>query len=77
MDQLGEDLVHVLDALDIKYCIGLGEGAGADILCRFAVSNHATVDGENGGAISLSDGLVKKMPGPGAHPLPGHSARHN
>ena len=38
MDQLGEDLVHVLDALDIKYCIGLGEGAGADILCRFAMA---------------------------------------
>jgi hypothetical protein len=38
MDQLGENLVHVLDALDVKFCIGLGEGAGADILCRFGVS---------------------------------------
>lgn len=38
MDQLGENLVHVLDALDVKCCIGIGEGAGADILCRFAVN---------------------------------------
>lgn len=37
MDELGENLVHVLDALDVQFCIGIGEGAGADILCRFAV----------------------------------------
>jgi hypothetical protein len=39
MDHMGENLAHVLDALDVKYCFGLGEGAGADILCRFAVSH--------------------------------------
>jgi hypothetical protein len=38
MDQLGENLIHVLDALDVKCCIGIGEGAGADILCRFAMA---------------------------------------
>lgn len=37
MDQIGESLVHVLDTLDVKFCIGFGEGAGADILCRFAM----------------------------------------
>ena len=34
---IGEDLVCVLDKLDIKSCIAFGEGAGANIICRFAV----------------------------------------
>ena len=32
MQHLGEDLVTVLDQLRIKYCIGLGDGAGSNII---------------------------------------------
>ncbi|VDM93062.1 unnamed protein product [Onchocerca ochengi] len=39
LDQLGEDLVCVLDKLDVKTCIAFGEGAGANIICRFALIN--------------------------------------
>lgn len=35
--QIGEDLVCVLDKLDVKSCIAFGEGAGANIICRFAM----------------------------------------
>ncbi|KAL3079911.1 hypothetical protein niasHT_038428 [Heterodera trifolii] len=38
MDQMGEHLVHVLNAMDVQNCVGIGEGAGADILCRFAMA---------------------------------------
>jgi len=41
MQMLGEDLVTVLDFLHIKYVIGLGEGAGANILLRFGMA-HAS-----------------------------------
>ncbi|XP_052773534.1 uncharacterized protein ZK1073.1-like isoform X2 [Mya arenaria] len=37
MQSLGEDLVCVLDQLDVKNVVGLGEGAGANILARFAM----------------------------------------
>uniref|UniRef100_A0A914V174 Uncharacterized protein n=1 Tax=Plectus sambesii TaxID=2011161 RepID=A0A914V174_9BILA len=36
--QLGEDLVCVLDKVDVKTCIAFGEGAGANIVCRFAMA---------------------------------------
>lgn len=39
MQMLGEDLVTVLDFLHIKYVIGLGEGAGANILLRFGMAH--------------------------------------
>jgi hypothetical protein len=35
--QLGEDLVCILDAVDVRTVIAFGEGAGANIICRFAV----------------------------------------
>lgn len=35
--QVGEDLVTVLDQLRIKHVIGLGDGAGANILARFGM----------------------------------------
>ena len=35
MQEVGEDLVSVLDHLNIPLVIGLGEGAGANILARF------------------------------------------
>lgn len=38
MQQLGEDLIQVLDTLQVKMVIGLGEGAGANILARFALA---------------------------------------
>lgn len=41
MQTIGEDLVNVLDTLHIKYVIGLGEGAGANILARFGMRHHS------------------------------------
>ena len=35
MQELGEALVGVLDSLNIEYVVGLGEGAGANILARW------------------------------------------
>lgn len=43
LDMLGEDLVCVLDKLEVKTCIAFGEGAGANIICRFAVSSPISV----------------------------------
>ena len=37
MQNLGEDLVTILDQLRIKYCVGLGDGAGANIIVRFGM----------------------------------------
>ncbi|CAG0895147.1 unnamed protein product [Cyprideis torosa] len=41
MQQIADDLVTVLDRFQVKYVIGFGEGAGANILARFGMS-HAT-----------------------------------
>uniref|UniRef100_A0A914CCE8 Ndr n=1 Tax=Acrobeloides nanus TaxID=290746 RepID=A0A914CCE8_9BILA len=38
LDQLGEDLVCVLDKADVRTCIAFGEGAGANVVCRFALA---------------------------------------
>ena len=35
--ELGEDLVNVLDTLRVKYVIGMGVGAGANIMMRFGM----------------------------------------
>ena len=35
MLDLGEDLDSVLDQLNIQFVVGLGEGAGANILARW------------------------------------------
>ena len=35
MQDLGEDLDSVLDQLNIQFVVGLGEGAGANILARW------------------------------------------
>ena len=37
---MGEDLVNVLDNLRVKTVIGLGDGAGANILLRFEMMHH-------------------------------------
>ncbi|KAI8044644.1 hypothetical protein M5D96_000815 [Drosophila gunungcola] len=39
LQALGEDLVTVLDYLHVKYVIGLGEGAGANVLARFGLAH--------------------------------------
>ncbi|GMT06880.1 hypothetical protein PENTCL1PPCAC_29054, partial [Pristionchus entomophagus] len=36
--EIGEDLACVLDKFNVKSCIAFGEGAGANIICRFAMS---------------------------------------
>ncbi|EAA08379.5 AGAP003238-PA [Anopheles gambiae str. PEST] len=36
---LGEELVTVLDFLHVKYVIGVGEGAGANVLARFGLAH--------------------------------------
>lgn len=36
---LGEDLVTVLDILHVRYVIGLGEGAGANVIARFGLAH--------------------------------------
>lgn len=39
MRTMGHGLVEVLDALQLDYVIGLGEGAGANILARFGMEH--------------------------------------
>ncbi|XP_022194149.1 uncharacterized protein ZK1073.1 isoform X2 [Nilaparvata lugens] len=39
LQTLGEDLVTVLDFIHVRYVIGLGEGAGANVLARFALAH--------------------------------------
>ena len=41
IQQIGEDLVNILDTLRVKCVIGLGNGAGANIMMRFAMM-HVT-----------------------------------
>ena len=41
MSTISHGLVEVLDALHVSYVIGLGEGAGANILARFGM-DHPT-----------------------------------
>jgi pimeloyl-ACP methyl ester carboxylesterase len=45
MDQMAEQLVTVLDALNIRSIIGLGVGLGANVLARFALRKKDVVDG--------------------------------
>jgi len=44
-DQMGLNLVTVLDTLRVNQVVGLGEGAGANILARFAMKFPARVVG--------------------------------
>jgi len=66
LQEIGEDLVYVLDQLNVKEVVCFGEGAGANILCRFAMAHiervlgivllHCT--GSNAGFLNL---LKEKM----------------
>ena len=38
MQELGEELIQVLDTLKVRMVIGLGEGAGANILARLGLA---------------------------------------
>ena len=37
LQEFGEDLVNILDTLRVKYVIGIGHGAGANIMMRFGM----------------------------------------
>lgn len=63
---LGEDLVTVLDFLHVKYVIGLGEGAGANVLARFGLAHPARCLGLilincTGSAASVVDSFKTKV----------------
>ncbi|KAL5274072.1 hypothetical protein ACFFRR_000683 [Megaselia abdita] len=45
LQTLGEDLVTILDFLHVKYVIGLGEGAGANVLARFGLAHASRLVG--------------------------------
>lgn len=66
LQQLGEDLVTVLDFLHVKYVIGIGEGAGANVLARFGLAYPARVLGLilincTGSATSVLDSFKNKV----------------
>jgi len=66
MQQIGEDLVHVLDQLKLKEVICFGEGAGANILARFAMAHIGRVLGvcllhTTGSTAGLMESLKDKM----------------
>ncbi|XP_022696714.1 uncharacterized protein ZK1073.1-like [Varroa jacobsoni] len=45
IQQIGEDLAQVLDHLKINIVVGFGEGAGANILVRFALAHPSRILG--------------------------------
>ncbi|XP_055354907.1 uncharacterized protein ZK1073.1-like isoform X2 [Paramacrobiotus metropolitanus] len=45
LQEIGEDLVEVLNQLHVQYVVGFGEGAGANILTRFAMTYPTRVLG--------------------------------
>jgi protein NDRG1 len=45
LSDIGNVLSDVLNHLNIKSCIGIGEGAGANIVCRFAMEHPNMVNG--------------------------------
>lgn len=63
---LGEDLVTILDFLHVKYVIGLGEGAGANVLARFGLAHPSRCLGLilincTGSAASVFDAFKTKV----------------
>ncbi|XP_065207045.1 uncharacterized protein ZK1073.1 isoform X1 [Planococcus citri] len=45
LQALGEDLVTVLDTLHVRYVIGFGEGAGANVIARFGLAHQTRTIG--------------------------------
>ena len=75
MQELGEDLVSVLDQLGLEWVVGLGEGAGANILARFSKQN----DQDFSNSIQVRNGSAHAVSGPHPrapylHPGRGHGA---
>jgi len=68
LQALGEDLVTVLDYLHVKYVIGLGEGAGANVLARFGLAHPSRALGlilinATGSAASVLQSFKNKVSG--------------
>lgn len=66
MQEIGEDLVNILDTLRIKCVVGLGEGAGANIMLRFGMMHVTRCLGivcinPNQTANSFMDGIMDRM----------------
>ncbi|KAJ8873495.1 hypothetical protein PR048_024313, partial [Dryococelus australis] len=62
---LGEELIKVVEFLNVKYVIGLGEGAGANVLARFGLAHPSHVLGLilincTGSAASVLEGFKNK-----------------
>jgi len=45
LDQIGQDFSIILDEFNVKTVIGIGEGAGANIICRFGMAHPNRVLG--------------------------------
>lgn len=45
LDDLGSELINILDHLNIPQVVVFGEGAGANIGCRFAIEHPTRVHG--------------------------------
>ncbi|KAI6239154.1 hypothetical protein M3Y99_00619300 [Aphelenchoides fujianensis] len=43
--QMGEDCAAILDKVDARSCIAFGEGAGANVICRFALEHPNRISG--------------------------------
>nr|XP_029727721.1 uncharacterized protein ZK1073.1 isoform X2 [Aedes albopictus] len=66
LQTLGEELITVLDFLHVKYVIGLGEGAGANVLARFGLAHPSRCLGlilinVTGSAASVLDAFKTKF----------------
>lgn len=66
LQALGEDLVTVLDQLRLKYCIGVGDGAGANIIARFGMMHVTRCLGvilcnPTANTVSLMDNIKDKV----------------
>ena len=45
MDEIADELTNILDHLNIRQTIVFGEGAGANLACRFAIEHPSRVHG--------------------------------
>ena len=45
LDDIGSELINVVDRLNIPQTVIFGEGAGANIACRFAIEHPSRVHG--------------------------------
>lgn len=63
---IGEDLINVLDTLRVKTVIGLGDGAGSNVLARFFIMHHTRCMGvvllnPTCSAAGIKDKLTEKI----------------